>query len=286
MRIIDTHLHLIDLGRLTYPWLDEERRLRRDHTLDEYLAEAIPAGIESMLHMEVDVAEVDQERETEWVTSVGRGVVGAIAGCRPEHANFAAQLDRLGANPKVRGLRRTFHFTPDGLSQSPLFRENIRRLAAYKLSYDLCALPRQLPIIAALAAQAPDVQFVLDHCGIPNVKGGEFDPWSAHISALAKLPNVACKISGVIAYGRPEGATADDLRPFVEHCIGAFGWDRVVWGSDWPVCTLTANLTRWVETTLALIAGASADEKSALLSRNAIRIYRLTLLPQDAGVNG
>jgi predicted TIM-barrel fold metal-dependent hydrolase len=79
----------------------------------------------------------------------------------------------------------------------------------------------------------------------------------------------------VIAYGRPEGATVDDLRPFVEHAIGAFGWDRVVWGSDWPVCTLTADLTRWVDATRALIAGASETEQTALLSRNAERIYRL-----------
>jgi predicted TIM-barrel fold metal-dependent hydrolase len=275
MRIIDTHLHLIDLQRLRYPWLDDEPRLKRDHTLDEYLKQAAPAGVEAMLHMEVDVDEADQERETAWVTSVGRGVAGAIAGCRPEYPTFPAQLERLAANPKVKGLRRTFHFTPDELPQSPVFRENVRRLAEARLSYDLCALPRQLPIITALAASAPDVQFILDHCGIPNVKDQELDPWRSHISALAALPNVACKLSGVIAYGRPEGATVEDLRPFVDHVIDAFGWRRLVWGSDWPVCTLTANLTRWVETTQALISGTSDTEKAALLGGNAIRIYRL-----------
>ena len=275
MRIIDTHLHLIDLARLSYPWLDGEPRLKRDHGLAEYLTEACPAGIEAMLHMEVDVAEPDGDRETAWVTGLGDGVVGAIAACRPEHPDFPAQLERLAANPKVRGLRRTFHFTPDAVPASDAVLQNIRRLATVGLSYDICALPRQLPLMATLAAGVPDVQFVLDHCGIPDVKGGALDPWRAHVDALAALPNVACKISGVIAYGRPEGATADDLRPFVEHAIGAFGWDRVVWGSDWPVCTLTADLTRWVATTKALIAGASADEQAALLSRNAERIYRL-----------
>src|SRR6202044_2702453 len=173
---------LIDLERLRYPWLDGERRLKRDHTIDEYFAEATPAGIEAMLHMEVDVAEDDQERETEWVTGIGRGVVGAIAGCRPEHPAFPAQLETLASNPKVKGLRRTFHFTPDELSQSATFQENIRRLAATRLTYDLCALPRQLPIIAKLVAPAPDVQFILDHCGIPDIKDGELDPWRAAIS--------------------------------------------------------------------------------------------------------
>jgi predicted TIM-barrel fold metal-dependent hydrolase len=275
MRIIDTHLHLIDLERLHYPWLDGERRLKRDHTIDEYLAEATPAGIEAMLHMEVDVAEDNQERETEWVTGIGRGVVGAIAGCRPEYPAFPARLEKLASNPKVKGLRRTFHFTPDELPQNAMFRENLRRLAAARLSYDLCSLPRQLPIMAKLAADAPDVQFVLDHCGIPNVKDKDLDPWRAHMSALAALPNVACKISGIIAYGRPEGATVEDLRPFVEHVIESFGWNRVVWGSDWPVCTLTASLTRWIATTLALVSNASESEKTALLAGNAIRIYRL-----------
>ncbi len=117
--------------------------------------------------------------------------------------------------------------------------------------------------------------FVLDHCGVPNVRDRELDPWRADIAALAKLPNVACKISGIVAYADPAGWTVDDLRPFVEHVIAVFGWDRVVWGSDWPVCTTTADLTRWVAATHALIAGASDSEKERLLSTNATRIYRL-----------
>ena len=275
MRIIDTHLHLIDLDRLHYPWLDGEPRLKRDHGLDEYLAQAVPAGIEAMLHMEVDVAEIDQARETDWVTGLGRGIVGAIAACRPEHPDFPARLERLAANPTVKGLRRTFHFTPDELPQSPIFQSNIRRLAPAGLTFDMCALPRQLPLMVALAAGAPDVQFVIDHCGIPNVLGRELDPWRRDVSSLAALPNVVCKLSGIIAYGRPEGASVADLRPFVEHVIGAFGWDRMVWGSDWPVCTLTADLTRWVATTYELIAGASPSEQAALLAGNAARVYRL-----------
>src|SRR5579862_690225 len=116
MQIIDTHLHLIDLNRFRYPWLDGEPALKRNFTLDDYLSEAIPAGIESMLHMEVDVAEPDQDRETAWVAGIGDRVVGVIAGCRPENATFPSQLERLVANPKVRGLRRTFHASIDTLS--------------------------------------------------------------------------------------------------------------------------------------------------------------------------
>ena len=275
MRMIDTHLHLVYQERFSYPWLGGAPALNRNFTLEDYLPQARAAGITDMLHMEVDVAEKDIEPETEFVTGLCQGVIGAIAACRPESADFAGQLERLAANPKVRGLRRILHESPDELGQRPIFAENIKRLAAHKLTFDFCVLPRQIPIAIAIAKAAPDVQFVVDHCGVPNVKDKAFEPWRANMSAIAELPNVAAKISGIIAYGDPVNWTVEDLRPFVEHTIGAFGWDRVVWGSDWPVCTLTADLGRWVAATHEIIAGASDDEKAGLLHRNAERIYRL-----------
>ena len=111
------------------------------------------------------------------------------------------------------------------------------------------------------------MQFVLDHCGVPDIKGGAEHPWREHMSEIAKRPNVAGKISGVVAYADPDSWTVATLRPYVEHTIGAFGWDRVVWGSDWPVCTLGGGLSTWVAATHALIAGASADETAASCCR-------------------
>ncbi len=107
------------------------------------------------------------------------------------------------------------------------------------------------------------------------MKERELDPWRDGVRALAALPNVACKISGIIAYGDPKAWTVDDLRPFFEHAANAFGWSRLVWGGDWPVCALTADLTRWVETTHTLLAGAGESEKRSRLSGNAERLYRL-----------
>lgn len=275
MRIVDTHLHLVYQDRLHYPWLASAPKLNRDFTLDDYLPQAEAAGITKMLHMEVDVAEADIEAETAFVTRLGRGVVGAIAACRPENADFPALVERLAQNPKVRGLRRILHQSPDELGRRPIFAENLKRLAAYGLSFDFCVLPHQIPIAISIARAAPDVQFIVDHCGVPNVKDKAFEPWRANMSAIAELPNVAAKVSGVIAYGDPVNWTVGDLRPFVEHTISAFGWDRVVWGSDWPVCTLTADLGRWVAATHEILSGTSEDEKAGLLHRNAERIYRL-----------
>ncbi len=274
MRIIDTHLHLVYQDRFDYPWLASAGKLNRSFTLDDYRPLALAAGITDMIHMEVDVAEADIEPETAFVTGLGNGIVGAIAACRPESPSFPEQLARLAANPRVRGLRRILHESPDELGQRPLFAQNIKRLAEYGLSFDFCVLPHQIPIAIAIAKAAPDVQFVVDHCGVPNVKDKALEPWRANMSAIAELPNVAAKISGVVAYAG-ENWTVDDLRPFVEHTIAAFGWDRVVWGSDWPVCTLTADLSRWVAATHEIIGGASDDEKSKLLHRNAERIYRI-----------
>jgi predicted TIM-barrel fold metal-dependent hydrolase len=274
IEIIDTHLHLVYLDRFSYPWLGEVPALNRDFTLETYRPQAEAAGIAQAIHMEVDVAEADQMRETDFVTGLDDIVVAAISSCRPERADFPARLERLGANPKVKGLRRILHTSPDELSQAPLFTENLKRLAALQLSFDICVQARQLPLALRIARACPEVQFILDHCGVPNVKDRAFDPWRAHIAELAREPNLACKVSGIVAYADANW-TADDLRPFVAHVIESFGWDRVVWGSDWPVCTLTADLGRWVAATRTIIAGESADHQAKLLNGNARRLYRL-----------
>jgi predicted TIM-barrel fold metal-dependent hydrolase len=274
MRIVDTHLHLVYQDRFSYPWLAGAPALNRQWTAESYFAEAEQLGIEAALHMEVDVAEPDMAAETAFVTGVHPRVVGAIAAGRPESRDFSAYLDNIAALPGLKGIRRILHTQPDELSQSDVFVENIRRLAAYRLPFDLCMRADQLPLGASLVERCPEVQFVLDHCGVPKVAEQELDPWRAHIRALAEHPNVMAKISGVVAYAGSDW-TVETLRPFVEHVIESFGWDRVVWGSDHPVCTLTANLTRWVEATRELIAGASEDEQAQLLHRNAERIYRV-----------
>lgn len=271
--ILDTHLHLVYKDRFTYPWLDSAPPLNRDWTYQDYAAQAAPLGITRALHMEVDVADADIEAETAFMLGAGPMIAGAIAAARPESSDFAAQLDRLRALPGLKGIRRILHQSDDSLSQGALFAENLRRLAGYHLPFDLCVLARQhLSVGQKLIEKCPDVQFVLDHCGVPDIAGKDYATWSASIRQLAAHPNLACKISGIVAYAGPAW-TVDDLRPYFETAIEAFGWNRVVWGSDFPVCTLTADLTRWVEATHALLKGTSADEQASLLHRNAERIY-------------
>lgn len=270
------------MERLRYPWLDKVPALNRSFTLREYLDEATPAGIVSMLHMEVDVAEVDMEAETALVSAIGDPVIGAIAACRPENTDFKPVFERLAANPKVRGFRRVLHTGAFEYADSDLFIGNIRSLARTGHPFDLCVWPRHIPLAYSIAKACPDVQFVLDHCGMPDIKGGDFDVWARDTARLAELPNVACKISGVIAYADGKRQLVDQLRPYVEYSILNFGWERVVWGSDWPVCNNIASLSHWVKITQDLLDGTSEIEKKKLFSENARRIYGLPLRKSHA----
>ena len=277
--IIDTHLHLIDLSALSYPWLSSVAALNRNFLYEDYSREAKRVGIATTLHMEVDVDPANIEAETTYVQSLagqpGNLITGAIAACRPEDHGFSDYLERQTANNFVKGLRRVLHVMPDALSEHQLFRENLKRMAGTGLTFDLCVLPHQIPKAAALADLAPDVRFVLDHCGVPDIKGHGEHPWREHITEIARRENVVAKISGVVAYAEPADWTVETLRPYVEHTIQSFGWDRVVWGSDWPVCTLGGGLSSWVAATHSLIGDASSDERTRLLSGNAKRIWSL-----------
>jgi len=277
--ILDTHLHLIDRSVLAYPWLADVPALNHDFRLERYQAEAFRCGIGSALHMEVDVAENQIEAESEQVKRLAARpkspLIGAISSCRPERADFPAFLERQLANPLVKGFRRVLHVVPDGVSLSPLFRVNVARLSGTGRPFDLCVRSDQIDKAIALVDLCPDVQFVLDHCGAPKIKEREEHLWRERIVEIARRPNVAVKISGVVAYADAATWTIDDIRPYVEHAIGAFGWDRVVWGSDWPVCTQTASLSIWVAATHAIVKGSSLDEQTRLFRGNATRIWRL-----------
>ncbi len=271
--IIDTHLHLIYPDRFAYPWLSGAPALNRPCSIEDYLAEARPLGIEAALHMEVDVDERHSAAESRFVTELD-GMVGAIAGCRPESPDFERQLDELADIAGLRGLRRVLHRAPNTLSQTPHFVENIRRLAARDLTFDLCVRHDQLPIGQALVDSCPEVSFVLDHCGAQDITVGDFSPWREHIAEIARRPNLNAKISGIMAYAGKDW-TLDAIRPYVEHVIEKFGWDRVVWGSDHPVVTLGGSLTDWVGATREIVKGTSLDEQAKLFNVNAKRIYRL-----------
>ncbi|HKT11040.1 MAG TPA: amidohydrolase [Terriglobia bacterium] len=278
MKIIDTHQHLWDLDLFKYSWLDGIPSLRKNFRMEDYLKAGEGLEIEKTVHLEADVDEpymLDETRHILALAGQDNPLEGVVARGSPEKPHFADYLDQIAGHPKLKGVRRVLHTQPDEVGQSSLFAENVRLLAAYGLSFDICVLARQLPIAIRLITDCPNVSFILDHCGNPQVKEKVLDPWRRHIQEASKLPNVVCKVSGILANADLGNWAPDDLRPYVEHVIECFGWDRVMFGSDWPVCTLAASLRKWVETLAALTRGAGEEKRRKLFYENAARVYRL-----------
>ena len=283
---IDTHLHLLYPQRLQYDWTQSIPALNQSFSIEQYQPLARSLGITQALHMEVDVLPEQINEETQLIGELKQQpnsiLVGAISSCRPEHKNIEPFIEAALNNPLVHGFRRVLHVVHDDVSTTDVFQSNVRALTQQGHPFDLCVLPAQLHLADALAQACPKTQFVLDHCGVPAVASKVMEPWKTQIAQLARQPNVACKVSGLIAYGDPsrwpEGdvqVIAQDLRPYVEHVIDCFGWDRVVWGRDFPVCNLTKDLTTWKAVTDRLLQGCSEAEWDALAFVNARRIYRI-----------
>lgn len=279
MRIVDTHQHLWDLEKFSYSWLEKNPSLNRTFSMEDYLEATRGLGVEKSVHVEADVDDRFMLDETLHVAKLAEDpanpLAGVVATARPERPDFAEFVVRLARIPQVKGVRRVLHVQPDSVGESPLFAENVALLAAHGLTFDFCVQERQLPIAIRIVQACPKVNFVLDHCGSPRVKEKILDPWRQHIQEIAGFQNVVCKVSGLVAYADHDNWKPEDLRPYVEHVIESFGWDRVMFGSDWPVCTLAASFQQWVETLNLLVLRASEDERAKLFAKNAERVYRL-----------
>ena len=276
MEFLDTHQHLIYRDRFGYDWTAEIEALAAgDFTLDEYSRLVADMGIAGTLFMEAGVNDEDYQAEARFVSSLvnKQGMLGQIASCRPEeNEGFDAWLEECG-DLHVAGFRRILHVMPDDLSQSDHFRANLKKIGRRKLPFDICVLARQLPIAIELVRACDGQQYVLNHCGVPDIAGGAFASWAAGMKELAGMPHVAVKLSGISAYCAPGTASVETMKPWVDHVLDCFGTERIVWGSDWPVVNLGSGLPEWIELTRRLIAGLSADEQAAIAMRNARAIY-------------
>ncbi len=279
--IIDTHQHLWDLDKFRLEWLAGEPKLNRCYRLADYLAEAEGLGIVKAVSMEVDVTPDQQTAEATWALDLcdhEKAVpAGAVISGRPASDGFKAYLDRFRDRKALKGVRQVLHVpgTPAGYCLAPGFVAGMRLLGERGLSFDLCIRPGELPNVAKLADECPDTSFILDHCGNPGVRTKDLAPWKAEILRLAERKNVVAKISGIVASAAPGPWTADDLAPIVNHVLDAFGPDRVVFGGDWPVCTLAATLRQWVEALKTIVAARPEADRRRLFHDNAVRVYRL-----------
>lgn len=276
--ILDTHQHLIYADRLRYPIAETVPALvGRSFHHEDYLVAVNGTGITSSLFMETTTK--DWREEFALVRSIARqsesSILGLIAqGPIESQTEFQAWIEAHRYDG-LRGVRRICHTEHDAFALRSIFVDNVRLLGDYSLTFDLCFLGRQLPIATELARLCPSTQMILDHCGVPDIAGGEMDSWKSSITALAELENVNCKISGVLAYCRSGAATIAEVRPYIEHCIACFGWDRVVWGSDWPFCNQRTTVREWVTVSRDLVRDEPEQNQRKLFHENARRIYKL-----------
>jgi L-fuconolactonase len=279
MPIIDSHLHLIDRGRLSYPWLPNAPVLNRDWSLADYDRLTAGIAVEGMVFVEVDVAAQDREAEVGFVEGQGDPRLLGMVACVAMDGGAATEsaLDALQGRRIVRGIRHLIqdHVATPGWCTRPAFVEGVRMLASRGLSFDIGITHPQMADATALVRACPDVTFILDHLGKPAVRAGTIAPWADEIAALAACPNVVCKISGVATEADHAGWRDDQALPYVLHALHVFGADRVMFGGDWPVSEQATTYPRWV----ALVDRAVRPFGSAFADRlwqgTARAIYRL-----------
>lgn len=290
--IIDTHQHLWDLDRFRLPWLAAAKELNRSFVTGDYLEATRGLNVVKAVYMEVDVAPEQQVDETEYVLGLCQDpaapTAAAVISGRPASDQFKNYITRFKDSPYIRGVRQVLHAADakPGLCLQDDFVRGIRLLGEMGLSFDLCMRPAELLDGAKLADECPDTRFIVDHCGNADPKAfgdkqranaadHQADQWRGAMEQLAKRKNVVCKISGIVARAPKDNWTPDDLAPIIDHCLDQFGPNRVLFGSDWPVCTLVTTYRRWLEALLEVTNRRGRELQQKLLHDNAARFYEL-----------
>jgi len=280
--LLDTHQHLVYREKASYGWTKDIPPLAEGNfTLDDYKSLTEGLGIGGTLFMETGVDDPDYQQETRFVKSLAdnsdNGMIGLISSIRPESdeafENWLEETIEMG----VVGYRRILHVMPDDTSQSDIFRNNVRKIGVSGKTFDICFLPGQLPVACELAKACENTKLILNHCGVPDIAGNGLDPWRQDIKALAQIPNVICKLSGLMAYCAPGTSSLETIEPFVDHVLNCFGPNRMVWGSDWPVVNLAKGLPEWIAVTRKILGKLSADEASSIAYGTAQIVYKVKI---------
>ncbi len=278
--IVDSHVHLYDIKRLSYPWLVNVPKINRTWLLKDFDAARASVQVDKIVFAEVAVGpglHLDEAKFVQEMADTDPRLCGMVAHAPCENGTaIEADLVALKQFKTFRGIRRLIETERDpSFCLEPKFIEAVKLIGKHGLTFDTCVKHWAMVYAIELAKRCPDVQFVLDHIGKPGIKHGLREPWWSQIKELARLPNVVVKISGVITEADHTSWTKDQVKPYVAHVIETFGFDRVMYGSDWTVSELTHSYPTWPEVIDEVIAGASDGEKRKLYRDTAIRIYRL-----------
>ena len=273
--MIDSHQHFWKYEPSEYEWIDATMApLQRDFLPGDAKQEMDRAGVAAC----VAVQARQSSEETRWLLELADAhpfVAGVVGWVDLQADDAGAQLERVAAHPKIVGLRHIVQSEPPEFLDRPRFREGVARLERHGLTYDILVYARQLPEAVRFARAFPRQPFVLDHLGKPDIRGGGFAEWRRHFDALAALPNVTCKLSGLVTEADWREWTPGQLRPYLDAALEAFRPARLMMGSDWPVCLLAARYDDVVALVRDALAEYSTDEREQVLGGTARRIFRL-----------
>ncbi len=278
--IVDTHLHLWDITHLDYPWLDAVPYINRSFTLSDYNAACGPVKVEKMVFMQCECRPPQYTQEVAWISELAktdRRLQGIVSWAPMEKGEgVRPEIEALKKNPLVKGVRRIIQFEDDlEFCLRPDFIAGVQILSEYGLTFDICIDHRHTAAVIKFVEQCPDVKFILDHIGKPDIKNRRREPWKSEIKTLSGFPNVYCKVSSLATEADHERWTRDDLAPFVDHIFDCFGYDRTVYAGDWPVSSQAASIPVCVETTEYFLSGAGEIEKKKVFYDNAVSFYGL-----------
>jgi len=278
--IVDAHVHLYDVDRFRYGWLDGVPKLKRTSLLADFDRARGPVEVDKIVFAEVAIDPHLHLEEAEFIQGLAdqdRRLCGMVAHAPLEKGKAVeADLVTLKTHRILRGIRRLIETERDpSFCLEPAFIEAVRLLPRHNLTFDICLKHWALTYGIELARRCPEVTFILDHIGKPDIRHGLREPWWGQIRQIAALPNVVCKVSGVVTEADHAHWRKDELKPYIAHVIEAFGCDRVMYGSDWTVSQLTHPYPSFVEILDEVLEGASESDKRKLYRDTAIRIYRL-----------
>ena len=270
---LDSHQHFWSYDAAQYPWIPAGSALHRDWLPNDLAPLLSAAGLDGCIAVQArQIVE-----ESRWLLTLAdhapiiKGVVGWVD-LRSERVE--EQLAELAPNKKFRGVRHVVQDEPDDrFMLGADFLRGIGKLKAFGMTYDILIFPKQLPAAIELVAKFPAQPFVLDHIAKPLIKDGTLEPWSAQIRELAKAPNLTCKVSGMVTEAKHGAWKADDFRPYLDVVFEAFGPERLMYGSDWPVCLLSGSYAQTFGLVDDYTRALSAAQRDAFFGGNTARFY-------------
>jgi L-fuconolactonase len=282
MTSIDAHQHFWKYSAAEYGWIDDSMAvLRRDFLPADAVREMAGAGVDAC----VAVQARQSLEETRWLLSLAEDnprIAGVVGWFDLQSADVWAQLDRFAAHPKLVGVRHIVQSEADDrFLVRPAFRRGIAQLEAFGLPYDLLVYPRHLPVAAEFVSQFERQRFVLDHLAKPDIRGGERRIWERDLRRLAAHPNVYAKLSGLVTEADHERWTPAQIRPYLDVAFDCFGAERLMIGSDWPVCIVAADYARTMAVVTDYVATLGRADREAVLGGNAQRFWDLKLTEED-----